>query len=276
MAKKSTTKKRIEKKTKNKEITFESLFKWNRALALVHLLQGLIIMFLAQSSAFPVTTNFLTLNTLATEASGNPVLAPASTILFEVNLAYIVVAFFFMSAIAHAIIASKYLKKYEAGLKVGINRARWIEYAISASTMMVGIGLLSGVYDISSLLMMFGLTAVMNLCGLAMELHNQTTKTTNWTSYIVGSLSGIIPWIVLGIYFWGANIYGSGNIPTFVYFIYVSIFVFFFSFALNMYLQYKKKGKWADYLYGEKVYMILSLVAKSALAWQIFFGALRP
>jgi len=50
----------------------------------------------------------------------------------------------------------------------------------------------------------------------------------------------------------------------------------FGGFAVNMYLQYKKKGRWADYLYGERLYMILSLVAKTALAWQIFAGSLRP
>jgi hypothetical protein len=43
-----------------------------------------------------------------------------------------------------------------------------------------------------------------------------------------------------------------------------------------MVLQYKKVGKWADYLYGERVYIVLSLVAKSALAWQIFGGTLQP
>jgi len=31
-----------------------------------------------------------------------------------------------------------------------------------------------------------------------------------------------------------------------------------------------------DYLYGERAYIILSLVAKSLLAWQIFVGTLRP
>jgi hypothetical protein len=42
------------------------------------------------------------------------------------------------------------------------------------------------------------------------------------------------------------------------------------------YWQYKQKGKWSDYLYGERAYIILSLVAKSALAWQIFSGTLIP
>ena len=56
----------------------------------------------------------------------------------------------------------------------------------------------------------------------------------------------------------------------------VTLFVFFFSFALNMVLQYKKVGPWRDYLFGERVYILLSLIAKSALAWQVFAGTLRP
>jgi hypothetical protein len=43
-----------------------------------------------------------------------------------------------------------------------------------------------------------------------------------------------------------------------------------------MYLQYKRIGKWADYLYGERMYIWLSLIAKSLLAWQVFAGTLRP
>ncbi len=64
--------------------------------------------------------------------------------------------------------------------------------------------------------------------------------------------------------------------PNFVIAIYFSIAVFFNLFAVNMALQYRKLGKWKDYLYGERMYVILSLVAKSALAWQIFFGTLQP
>jgi hypothetical protein len=43
-----------------------------------------------------------------------------------------------------------------------------------------------------------------------------------------------------------------------------------------MVLQYKKVGPWKNYLYGELTYIILSLVAKSLLAWQVFAGTLRP
>ena len=46
------------------------------------------------------------------------------------------------------------------------------------------------------------------------------------------------------------------------------------SFALNQWLQYRRVGRWSSYAWGEKVYLVLSLVAKSALAWQIFGGSL--
>ena len=62
--------------------------------------------------------------------------------------------------------------------------------------------------------------------------------------------------------------------PVFVYGIFVSLFFFFNIFALNQWLQYKQVGRWSDYLVGERTYVTLSLVAKSALAWQVFAGTL--
>jgi hypothetical protein len=109
-----------------------------------------------------------------------------------------------------------------------------------------------------------------------MEIHNQTTKRTSWISYVIGCIAGIIPWVVFLIYTVGVEIWGGGGIPTFVFFIYGTIFISFNCFAINMYLQYKKIGNWKNYLFGEKIYMILSLVAKTLLAWQVFFGILRP
>jgi hypothetical protein len=52
------------------------------------------------------------------------------------------------------------------------------------------------------------------------------------------------------------------------------LFAFFNVFAVVMVLQYKKVGPWANYAFGESTYVLLSLVAKSALAWQVFAGTL--
>jgi len=251
-------------------INFSKLRTSNLLMAALHAVQGIIIIFLATSFKLPITAGYLSFN-FSTQA-----LEPAGKTLFEVPLAWLIVAFFFMSALAHLTIATVWKKGYEADIQKGMNRARWVEYALSASTMMVAIALLVGIYELSSLLMIFSLVAFMNLMGLVMEVHNQTTKETNWISFIIGCFAGIVPWIVVGLYFWAAAAYGSGEIPTFVYWIYVSIFIFFNCFAINMFLQYKKIGRWRDYVFGEYAYIALSLIAKSTLAWQVFAGTLRP
>ncbi len=65
-----------------------------------------------------------------------------------------------------------------------------------------------------------------------------------------------------------------GGVPGFVIGIFVSLFVLFNSFAVNQWLQYRKVGPWRSYAFGEAAYLVLSLVAKTALAWQVFAGAL--
>ena len=56
----------------------------------------------------------------------------------------------------------------------------------------------------------------------------------------------------------------------------VSYAVFFNTFPVNMVLQYKKVGRWADYRYGELWYVFLSLGSKSLLAWVVFGGTQQP
>ena len=254
-----------------KKKQLERLVKLNLIASGFHGLQGVIILLISSDFALPVTTRFLVFD----EASQS--LQQSSSVLFDLRIAYLVAGFFFLSAIFHLVIATLQRKKYISNLKKGINKFRWWEYSASASIMMVAIAMLAGVYELSLLLSIFFFTAIMNLLGLVMEVHNQTTKKTNWLSYNLGCLAGIIPWIIVAIYFIGtANESGADAIPTFVYWIYVSIFIFFNAFAINMVLQYKKIGKWKDYLYGEASYIVLSFVAKTLLAWQVFGGTLQP
>jgi len=252
------------------KLKLRRLRNFNLFMALLHAVQGGAVISLSTNFMLPVQVGFLNFD--ATTQS----LVPVTEQLFDIHLSWLVAAFLFLSAFAHLVIATVYNKQYNADLEHGINRARWVEYSLSASTMMVAIAMLVGIYDLGSLLMIFALVAVMNLMGLVMEIHNQTTKRTSWLSYHVGVFAGIIPWVVVALFFWAANAYGVGEIPTFVYWIYASIFLFFNCFAINMVLQYKKVGPWRDYLYGERAYIVLSLIAKSALAWQVFAGTLRP
>lgn len=261
---------KIECFTEERDLRFKKLRVFNGVMGCFHVIQGLLMLYLSNSFTLPITYSYPFFNT-TTKTIG-----PVSHALLDVRIGPLVALFLFISAIAHFLLATVLYKWYVERLKNHINPARWYEYSLSASLMIVIIAMLTSIYDVGILMALFTLTAVMNLMGLMMELHNQTTKKTNWTSYIIGCIAGFIPWVVIFISLIGAVTASGGKIPDFVIGIYISIAIFFNLFAINMVLQYKKVWKWKDYLYGERVYIILSLVAKSLLAWQVFAGTLRP
>jgi hypothetical protein len=91
---------------------------------------------------------------------------------------------------------------------------------------------------------------------------------------VFGCIAGIVPWIVVAIYLLQPFSDTPVQPPGFVYGIFISLFVLFNIFAVNQWLQYRRVGRWSDYLVGERAYVTLSLVAKSLLAWQVFAGTL--
>jgi hypothetical protein len=202
----------------------------------------------------------------------------ASKELFQLPFGILVASFLIISAIAHAIISipNKTNAIYNADLQKGINKFRWFEYALSSSVMIVLIATLFGIYDIATLILIFIVNATMNLFGLVMEQLNEGRSKDNvrWGPFVWGSIAGIAPWIAIIIYMLGTGEFS--RVPWFVWAIVGTYFVAFNTFPVNMILQYKKVGKWRDYLYGERVYIILSLVAKSILAWLVLFGAMQP
>jgi hypothetical protein len=251
------------------EEAFKRLRIYNGVMGFFHLIQGVLMLVLSNASSLPVTTNYLTADPMLKQP-GLP------QVVGSLRLGPMVAAFLFMSALAHFLLTLPGIYQwYVKNLKKGANYARWIEYSFSASLMIVVIAMLSGVWDMNTLILLFFLNMMMILFGWMMELHNQSTEKTNWTAFYFGCLAGFVPWVVISLYFFSAVADPTAQVPTFVFFILPILFVFFNSFALNMVLQYKKVGKWRDYLYGERVYILLSLLAKSALAWQVFAGTLR-
>lgn len=255
---------------KQDEKTYQGLRRFNLIMGSFHLIQGVFMWIVSNDTTYPIFTNFLKFD------KATFTLTPDPELFYELPFGPAVAIFLLISAVAHFSLATFGYKWYVTNLKKGMNPARFYEYALSSSLMIVLIGMLVGIWDLGSIILMLGINAMMNFFGIMMELHNQTTVKTDWHSFIYGSIAGIIPWIVIMIYFLSALSSSDAKPPAFVYAIIPTIFVFFNSFAINMVLQYKKVGRWKDYLYGERVYIILSLVAKTALAWQIFAGTLAP
>jgi Heliorhodopsin len=220
---------------------------------------------LATDFSLPVTGSYL---------QGPPGTVPQDpVVLFEIPTGLAVAGFLALSALAHLLVTTAWWRSYLGDLARHCNAARWVEYAFSSSLMIVLIAQLCGISDVAALLALFGVNTAMILFGWLQEKYEEPGG-HRWLPFVFGCIAGIVPWIAIAVYVAAPGSTSSAAPPGFVYAIIVSLFVFFNIFALNQWLQYRAKGRWADYLFGEKVYVFLSLTAKSVLAWQVFAGAL--
>lgn len=238
------------------------LRRWNLGLAALHGIQAVLVLVLASDFSIPVTTAWPT---------GPPGTAvPPAEDLVDVRIGAAIALFLALAALDHLLSATVLRDRYELDLRAGLNRLRWIEYSVSATIMILLIAFYSGITGISAIIAIVGANVAMILFGWLQELMNPPGRSRmTMLPFWFGCVAGAAPWIAIT-----TNLIGSDETPGFVYGIFVSLFVFFMSFALNQWLQYRGVGRWADYAFGEKAYLVLSLAAKSLLAWQIFAGSL--
>lgn len=246
--------------------TLQSLRRLNIVAGCFHLILAAIVLFLSNDFSLPVTASYLM------GPPGSVFTDPVT--LFTIRTGYAVALFLGLSSFFHFLVASKaFFATYSKGLKNHINIFRWIEYSISSSLMILLIAQITGISNYGALVGIVGVNASMILFGWLQERY---TKPGNGDllPFIFGCIAGIVPWIVVLISVLAPGSPSDATPPGFVYGIIISIFVLFNAFAYVQYKQYKAKGKWKEYLRGERAYIILSFVAKAALAMQIFANTL--
>ena len=238
------------------------LRRWNLGLTVLHAAQAVLILVMTSDFAITVTSTF------PQGPPGTRLTTPEG--LFDVPIGPAIAVFLLLAAFDHLATATFARAIYEADLNRGINRFRWVEYSFSATLMVLLIGFYSGITDIAAVFAVIGANVAMILFGWLQERMNPPGRTsTTMMPFWFGTVAGLAPWVAIWV-----NVIGADTVPGFVYGIVIAELIFFFSFALNQWLQYRGVGRWRSYAYGEKTYLVLSLAAKSILAWQIYGGSL--
>jgi len=251
----------------SKPISTSTIRRYNLIAGFFHLAQMAVVLVLANDFSLPIVARYMS------DAPGSGQF-DQPTPLLETPVGLAVAIFLGLSAFFHFLVASpQFFGRYSIGLTQSRNYFRWVEYSISSSVMIVLIAQICGVTDITAIISIFGVNASMIMFGWLQEKY-ETPGNGGWLPFIFGCIAGIVPWV--GLMFYVLSFGGDleTTAPAFVLGIVISLFVLFNTFAIVQYLQYKKVGKWSDYMRGEKTYITLSLVAKSALAWQIFASTL--
>lgn len=223
-------------------------------LAAVHLLQAALVLTVAGDVVIPITHQ---VGSTATE----PIL--------EVSIGAAMAAYFLAAALNHGLSATLLGRLYDSDLRAGRNRIRWAEFSVTAPLLMVLIALYTGVTDVTALVVVGVATVAMVVCGWLQEALNPPgRRATTMVPFWAGVTASLVPWSIVA-----GQLMGAADSRQFVVSMFLSLVILWTSFGVNQWLQYRQIGLWADYLYGEQTFLVLSLVAKSALAWQIVAGA---
>jgi len=253
----------------------DSLICWNLVAAIFQFAQsGALFYFAAEASS----EWYLYSNFPSTFGASDEFGTPSPKEIAGYSVTWYSALFVLLSGFYHFIVSFPgFRDTYEYYIERHQNPFRWVEYAFSASLMRIMIAQLSGVTDISTLFSIFCLTATTMLLGGCHESVNAQARADgfkqNWFPFAVAFVPHLASWAIIFCFFFTSVI--RGNPPSFVWFIIFIIFALDGTFALLLYLQSAKKGRFEDYIEGEIAFILLSFISKSLLAWLNYFGGLR-
>lgn len=229
---------------------------------------------------------------------------------YSISLGWVVVTFATLTATFHFLLATAFKTEYLQDLSRFRNRARWIEYMITASIMTFAIANASGLRDAATLNFMFFLTVGIMMSGYAIEngpvklqtaFGDVSTATRNDKIFLFGV--GTVLFIslfapIITRFFRFAAFYrrekddidafydrfiqrqedAPDAIPWFVYGIVISLALFYFSFAVAFgfgYQIFSRSLSLQRFLTGERIFIWLSFASKLTLSFLILFGIFR-
>jgi hypothetical protein len=257
---------RLFKTLHQKKQASESIRLVNILLGVAYIIEAIIIVVLANSAkgSQPINLGFLGRDKVSSDIASHAVNSPASHLLFDLNVAYLVGAFLVTGALIALLSSTRYRKNYDTSLINGASRTRWLYFSLVGGLLVSTVALLSGTFDLLELLMIFALFAVVGKAG---PFWGAAPKPK--LSFIPGLIILLIPLTVIVANMLGAHVYGNG-LPSYVYGIIAITISYIILVILNSYLQRKKVGHWEDYYFSEKAFVLVSFLAVSSVAWMIF------
>lgn len=254
------------------------LMKLYRVLGIVYLLQGLAVLLFGRNVTAPLTLQYPSIDTLASEAAGHQVVGIANRHVADVHIAWILAIAMIVFAVIHLMLASAYRNAVSTSIERGVNAFRWLSLGIGGGLIIVATALLSGITSITLLLVLFVsvLGAALLTLGIEATIANSNGVQTRLSHFLCGlaTLAVTLPWVVFAIGVAGVLLW-NGKLPTYLYSIYICEALLVGAFMLATHFRIKRQGKWADGLYGERGYLLLTLLTVTLLSWQIVIGALK-
>jgi len=251
----------------------DSLTRFHLIAATFQSLQSIVLFYVASKKTInrSVFTNFATDEDLGEDMY----IRPNAELLGSLSISYYTAIFIMLASTDHWLCVLPFSRpKYHYYITRHQSPFKWVEYGFSASLMHVLISQLVGITDVHTLVCMFFISGSMIHFGTMHESMNAKARADgyaqNWFPFWASCVMHVAMWAIMLSYYQArmetAKSPGLLSVVIFVVFFLEAIY------ALVFYLIWAKIGRFADFMFGEHFYIILSFTAKTFLAWVTLAG----
>lgn len=257
------------------KVSTVSLKRLNLVAAVLHAAQGVAILFISKGINLPVTTNYSAYDSLAASTAGHAVYTAATRRLFDASLPWLIAIMFFAVALTHLLLATVLRRRYEAELAANYQRVRWIEFGVGGGLILWLVALLLGLSDLTTFLMLMALSVIGGLVCLEIEEKAQVEPKPRRLSRAIGLIAILVPAVSVAIYTLGNVIFSDRSLPGYLWGLLAAVVAFALAASIITMRVMQRRGAWANYLFGERSYIVTGIIGKALVAWIIFYGVLR-
>lgn len=268
--KKTTAVKRVSTKTAQKQ-------KFQLSANLLHkltiagnvILAGLAVAMMAPA-VFPITLTYLTKDALLSTES--TVFVPAERIQWDVDLRWILVGLLSFGAFYSLLLLTRWSKAYGKAQNGRVWFWRWVYLALSFALMVEMVAVLTGIYDVFTVKLLGALTGAGIALAWFSERQNEKSRKRVVSAYLLGLVSVVIPWKIIGWHALSTSVYGLVRLPWYVYAAQAAVAIGIVLTFANLWLSNSRRKRFADYAVVERNYLIIALLSQVALAAVLVVG----
>lgn len=257
------------------------LLKWNVILGVLFVVEGVALLLLSVPRDVALYAGYLVNDPLQSALQHTTVTTAAIHQLAMVNITYLVAALCFVAALAHIIRATVRRGNYEVRLEQRNVLLHPAQIAGEAAVLFVLLGLLGGIYDIGSFVLMLACAAVLGLAlSVIGTVRAGTGKQNNGVVLAKAGnvlwLAGLVPLSVILLHMVAGNVFGART-PAHVYLAYIVTLAFAVAMAVNTGLVRRQAGKQGLAVRSaEWRFMAINAVGITLMCAVLFAGLLRP
>ncbi len=238
-------------------------------LAFFYAVQASLLTLFASTRQYSLVTNYLVKDPLIS-TNNNTVLVSATKTVVDVSLANVLLAILLFAVFYHLFLATLLKKRSAVQIKAGVNKYHWLDVAISNSLIVFALCLMFGIFDLVAILMLIALSIVFACAGVITEDTKATQKVLNRQAFFLGWGSWLVSWLVFAISIWNSLVIGGSQFSLYTYLSALVVLLSGCILLLGLYYSVVRQGKWANYNFVTKRYLVLSVATKVLLVWLVF------